>query len=378
MSAEAEPVSPMYVASLWLTDFRCYDEAELTFSPGVTVISGANAQGKTTLLEAVAWASRGKSFRGVPDAALVRHGCERAILRTEVADGERRQLLEAELRVQGRNRVQLNRQNVARTRDMLGLMQVSVFAPDDLQLVKGGPALRREYLDELLTMVAPRYEATIADFERVLKQRNALLRGGMRGPDAATTLDVFDVQLARAGSELVRGRLRLLERLVPAVERAYADLAGTSTTVDAAYECAWSDTALHHDDDIDLVLRIALESKRRAEIDRGTTLAGPHRDEWRLRLGGLESRTHASQGEQRTLALALRLGGHQLCTEITGTAPVLLLDDVFSELDEGRSSALTAHLTAGQTLVTTAGRVPEGVHADRVFHVEAGRVAAAA
>ena len=117
---------------------------------------------------------------------------------------------------------------------------------------------------------------------------------------------------------------------------------------------------------------------RRAEIDRGTTLAGPHRDEWRLRLGGLESRTHASQGEQRTLALALRLGGHQLCTDITGTAPVLLLDDVFSELDEGRSSALTAHLTAGQTLVTTAGRVPEGVHADRVFHVEAGRVAAAA
>ena len=186
------------------------------------MISGANAQGKTTLLEAVAWASRGKSFRGVPDAALVRDGCERAILRAEVTDGERGQLLEAELRVQGRNRVQLNRQNVTRTRDLRGLMLVSVFAPDDLQLVKGGPAGRRDYLDELLTMIAPRYEATIADFERVLKQRNALLRGGMRGPDASSTLDVFDVQLARAGSELVRGRLRLLERLVPAVERAYA------------------------------------------------------------------------------------------------------------------------------------------------------------
>ncbi len=308
---------------------------------------------------------------------------ERAILRAEVTDGERRQLLEAELRVQGRNRVQLNRQNVTRTRDLRGLMLVSVFAPDDLQLVKGGPAGRRDYLDELLMMIAPRYEAIIADFDRVLKQRNALLRGGMRGPDASSTLDVFDAQLARAGSELVRGRLRLLERLVPAVERAYAELAGslperkagTATTVDADYECAWSDVPLTQEDDIDMILRAALESRRRAEIDRGTTLAGPHRDEWRLRLGGLESRTHASQGEQRTLALALRLGGHQLCTELTGTPPVLLLDDVFSELDERRASALTAHLTEGQTLITTAGHVPDGVHADRVFHVEAGHVA---
>ena len=368
----------MYVSSLWLTDFRCYHEAELAFSPGVTVISGANAQGKTTLLEAVAWASRGKSFRGVPDAALVRDGADQAILRVEVADGERRQLLEAELRVHGRNRVQLNRQNVTRTRDLLGLMQVSVFAPDDLQLVKGGPAGRRDYLDDLLTMIAPRYEATRADFERVLKQRNALLRGGLRGPDALTTLDVFDAQLARAGSDLVRGRLRLLARLVPSVQQAYAELAGTSTTVDADYECAWSEVVLTPEDDLDALLRASLEAHRRAEIDRGATLAGPHRDEWRLRLNGLDSRSHASQGEQRTLALALRLGGHQLCTELTGTAPVLLLDDVFSELDERRSAALTEHLTAGQTLVTTAGRVPEGVHADRVFHVEAGRVAAAA
>ena len=372
----------MYVSSLWLTDFRCYDEAELTFSPGVTVISGANAQGKTTLLEAVAWASRGKSFRGVPDAALVRDGCERAILRAEVTDGERRQLLEAELRVQGRNRVQLNRQNVTRTRDLRGLMLVSVFAPDDLQLVKGGPAGRRDYLDELLTMTAPRYEATIADFERVLKQRNALLRGGMRGPDASSTLDVFDVQLARAGSELVRGTIappgtpgargRTRCRYARSSPRKPA-----ATTVDAEYECAWSDVPLTPDDDIDSILRRALESRRRAEIDRGTTLAGPHRDEWRLRLDGLESRTHASQGEQRTLAVALRLGGHQLCAELTGTPPVLLLDDVFSELDERRSAALTAHLTVGQTLITTAGHVPDGVHADSVFHVEAGRVAAA-
>jgi DNA replication and repair protein RecF len=373
-----EAPAPAYVSELWLTDFRCYHHAELRLSPGVTVISGANAQGKTSLLEAVAWASRGRSFRGVPDAALVRDGAERAILRAEVTAGERRQLLEAELKVRGRNRVQLNRQTVTRMRDLHGLMQVSVFAPDDLRLVKDGPAHRRDYIDELLVTNAPRYEATGADYDRVLRQRNALLRGGLRGEDALTTLAVFDAQLARAGSDLLRGRLRLLQRLEPAIRHAYGELAGPATAVDARYECTWTDDVLTPDSDIEHVLLAALDSRRRAELDRGTTLAGPHRDEWRLRLNGLDSRTHASQGEQRTLALALRLGGHQLSTELAGTPPVLLLDDVFSELDERRSAALTAHLTAGQTLVTTAGSVPPGVRADQVFAVAAGRVAAAA
>ena len=373
-----EAPAPAYVSELWLTDFRCYRHAELHLSPGVTVISGANAQGKTSLLEAVAWASRGKSFRGVPDAALVRDGAERAIVRVAVTAGERHQLLEAELKVRGRNRIQLNRQAVTRTRDLRALVQVSVFAPDDLQLVKDGPSFRRDYLDELLVMNAPRYEATGADYDRVLRQRNALLRGGLRGDDALTTLAVFDLQLARAGSDLLRGRLRLLERLEPAVRAAYAELAGADTTVEADYESSWTDEILTPDHDIEGALLAALESRRRAELDRGTTLAGPHRDEWRLRLNGLDSRTHASQGEQRTLALALRLGGHQLSAELAGTPPVLLLDDVFSELDERRSAALTAHLTVGQTLVTTAGSVPPGVHADQVFSVAAGQVAAAA
>ena len=369
----------MYVSSLWLTDFRCYDEAELHVLPGCHGDLRRERPGEDHVARSRrVGVATGKSFRGVPDAALVRDGAEQAILRVEVADGERRQLLEAELRVHGRNRVQLNRQNVARTRDLLGLMQVSVFAPDDLQLVKGGPAVRRDYLDELLAMIAPRYEATRADYERVLKQRNALLRGGLRGQDASSTLDVFDAQLARAGSELVRGRLRLLDRLVPAVQRAYAELAGTATPIDAAYECAWSDTELTPDDDLESVLLVALETRRRAEIDRGVTLAGPHRDEWRLRLGGLESRTHASQGEQRTLALALRLGGHQLCAELTGNPTGPAPRRRVQRARRDRSAALTEHLTAGQTLVTTAGRVPDGVHADRVFHVEAGRVAAAA
>ena len=362
----------MYLAALWLTDFRAYHSAELRFPPGVTVISGANAQGKTSLLEAVAWAATTKSFRGVPDAALVRLGADAAILRAEVVDEERVQLLEAEIRAAGRNRVQLNRQVIQRSRDLLGLMRVTVFAPDDLQLVKGGPAGRREYLDDLLVTLSPRYEAARADYERVLKQRNALLRGGMRGEDATGTLDVFDAQLAGAGAELARGRVKMLDRLVPAVAVAYAELAGARTPITASYEAEWASTGL--DGDLDQALFDAYARHRRAEVDRGLTLVGPHRDEWRLLVGGMESRTHASQGEQRTLALALRLGGHRLCAELTGSAPVLLLDDVFSELDEQRSVALVEHLEAGQTLVTTAGVVPRGIEVAHRLRVEAGHV----
>lgn len=363
----------MHLASLWLTDFRCYETADLRFPPGVTVICGANAQGKTSLLEAVGWAATGKSFRGVPDAALVRTGCATAILRAEVADGERTQLLEAEIRAQGRNRVQLNRHPLQRVRDLLGLMRTTVFAPDDLQLVKGGPAGRRDYLDDLLVAISPRYDAARGDYERVLKQRNALLKGGARGDDGLSTLDVFDLQLAGAGAELVRGRRKLLARLVPAVSNAYEQLAGVGTPVTAAYEAEWLPAGT---DDADLgeVLLGALTDRRRNELDRGVTLVGPHRDEWHLLIGGLESRTHASQGEQRSLALAMRLGGHRLTTELTGSAPVLLLDDVFSELDERRAVALVEHLDRGQTLVTTAGAVPHGIVPDTTLRVDGGKV----
>ena len=366
----------MHLAGLWLTDFRCYEEAQLRLPPGVTVISGANAQGKTSLLEAVGWAATGKSFRGVPDSALVRTGRASAILRAEVVDGARVQLLEAEIRAVGRNRVQLNKHPLQRVRDLLGLMRVTVFSPDDLELVKGGPSDRRNYLDDLLVAISPRYEAARADYERVLRQRNALLRGGVRGDDALPTLDVFDVQLAGAGAELTRGRLRLLDRLVPEITRAYTELAGADTPITAEYLAEWLPAGAYAD--LDAALLGALGERRRAEIDRGVTLAGPHRDEWGLFIGGLDSRTHASQGEQRTLALALRLGGHRLCAEITGTAPVLLLDDVFSELDEHRAVALVRHLDAGQTLVTTAGGVPHGISADRTLRVDAGHVEAAA
>jgi DNA replication and repair protein RecF len=364
------------VVQLWLTDFRCFEELSIELAPGLTVLFGPNGVGKTSVLEAVAWAGRARSFRGVPDGALVRTGCAEAILRVEVAEGERRQLLEAAIRAVGANRVLLNRNRLTRTRDLSGLLRVTVFSPDDLDLVKGGPARRRDYLDELLSGLAPRYDAARGDFERVLRHRNALLRAGVRDDDDRATLDVFDEQLVQSGAELVRGRLQLVERLVPVLAAGYAQLAGRESHVEARYEAEWATEPLTVTmiDDIAGTLREAISRRRRQEIDRGLTLVGPHRDELRLRLDGLDTRTHASQGEQRSFALALRLAGHHVTAELTGAAPVLLLDDVFSELDSARADALVRELPPGQTLLTTAGIVPPGVEPERRLRIANGVV----
>ncbi|MDQ1458838.1 MAG: replication and repair protein RecF, partial [Actinomycetota bacterium] len=328
VTADAGPATS--VGHLWLTDFRCLHEIDIELASGLTVLQGANGQGKTSLLEAVGWVARARSFRGVADAMLVRSGATEAIVRAEVTTSGRQQLFEAEIRVAGRNRVLCNRQPVIRSRDLHGLLRVTVFAPDDLTLVKGGPSERREYLDELLAMLAARYDAARSDFERVLKQRNALLRSGVRDEDARFTLDVFDEQLVHAGAELTRGRLRLLERLVPTIANAYEMLAHDARPITAEYMTEASPVALTaaQADDVEELLREALARRRGAEIDRGLTLVGPHRDELQLMIDGLDARHQASQGEQRTLALALRLAGHMVVRELAGAAPVLLLDDV--------------------------------------------------
>jgi DNA replication and repair protein RecF len=368
----------MRLSRLWLHDFRCYDAVEVAFDEGCTVVTGANGQGKTSLLEAVAWVATGRSFRGVPDAALVATGHDEAIVRAEIVDADRTLLVEAALRSFGRNRVMVNKQAVTRRRDYADHLRVTVFSPDDLAIVKGGPARRRDYLDELLEASGHKFASIRADFERVLRQRNALLRGGVRDAEARTTLDVLDDRLVASGGELVRGRLRLVERLNPGIAEAYESLAGITPGMAMLYEAEWCDGTLDASrlDDVDGLLRSALESLRRRETDRGITLVGPHRDDWRLVINGLDARSHASQGEQRTLALALRLAGHRLITSIVGSDPVLLLDDVFSELDPARSAALVKHLPATQTLLTTAGVIPPGIDGDRHLTVDEGRVVA--
>ena len=376
MTAPDARISTARVVQIWLNDFRCFSDLHVELAPGLTVLYGANAVGKTSLLEAVGWAGRGRSFRGVPDAALVRSGCNEAIVRVEVAEGERLQLLEVAIKAVGPNRVLLNRNRLNRTRDLAGLLRVTVFAPDDLDLVKGGPSERRDFLDDLLSGLAARYDAARGDFERVLRHRNALLRAGIRDDDDRTTLDVFDEQLVQSGAELVRGRLRLIERLVPVITTSYVQLAGRATEVEATYVADWTDEPVTIDvvDVVADLLRASIAARRKQEIDRGLTLVGPHRDEVRLRLNDLDARTHASQGEQRSLALALRLAGHHVTAELTGASPVLLLDDVFSELDGARADALVRELPPGQTLLTTASAVPPGVEPERRLRIENGTV----
>jgi DNA replication and repair protein RecF len=377
----------MRLAHLWLTDFRCYEQVELEVGPGMTVLSGGNASGKTSLLEAVGWLARMSSFRGAPDVALVRAGAERAFVRAEVAgDGpgkheagtpEPRRLVEAEITAAGRNRVQVNRKSLARARDVLGTLRVTVFSPDDLRLVKGGPSERRAELDDLLVALSPRYDAARSDYERVLRHRNAWLKSWSRADDPAT-LDVWDDQLVGAGAELIRGRLKLLERLDAPLAKAYADLAGAGAAdVGGTYDTGWAPGEVLDEsrlDDVTPLLAEAVGRSRAADLERRISLVGPHRDDWRLTVDARDARRYASQGEQRSLALAIRLAGHAVVAEVAGEAPVLLLDDVFSELDETRAAGLVAHLPAGQALVTTAGHLPAALPAERVVWVTNGRV----
>ena len=382
----------MRLDRLWLTDFRSYASAELEPAPeGLTVVRGLNGQGKTNLLEAVAWLATLSSFRGAPNEALVRVGAERAVVRAEGEREGRHLLIEAELPARGgRVRVQVNRQPLVRSRDLLGSLRVSVFSPDDLALVKEGPDGRRRLLDDALATVGARYGALQDDVARVLKQRGALLKGNQgagspaprSGPSgrseratggsgrldeaAELTLDVFDARLATLGAALASARRNLVARLGPAVVAAYDRLAGRASEVAMAYETAWGE------DEGDLAA--ALAAARADDVRRGVSTVGPHRDDLGLWIGGLPARTHASQGEQRTLALALRLAVHQVVGEVVGSAPILLLDDVFSELDPPRTEALVASLPSGQALLTTAGDVPEGITAAATVRIEDGRL----
>jgi DNA replication and repair protein RecF len=355
------------VTQLWLTDFRNYAGAELAPAEGLTAIVGANGEGKTNLLEAVGYLATLSSFRGAPGDALVRAGCEMAVVRAELETDNRSSLVEAELHSVGRDRVLVNRQPLRRTRDLLGTMRVTVFSPDDLALVKGGPAERRRLVDDTLVACAPRHDATRSDLDRILRQRTTLLKqaGGRVTAEIEATLDVWDAKLAEVGEILGAARQKLIDRLEPVVAKAYDDVASSAAQVTLSYEAPWRVDGL----------AAALVAARHDDLRRSVTTVGPHRDELALTINGLPARTHASQGEQRSLALALRLATHDIVTEVTGTTPVLLLDDVFSELDPDRSHALLAHLPAGQSLLTTAGPLPSGVEPELVVRVHEGKLA---
>jgi DNA replication and repair protein RecF len=359
------------IERLELVDFRNYTTGTFELTSGTTAVVGDNGQGKTNLAEALAYLATLDSFRGAPSDALVRTGADVAIVRAVVRqDDERTSTIEAEISRVGRSRVQVNRQRLPRVRDLLGTVRVTVFSPDDLTLVKGAPSDRRRFLDDTLVALAVKYDALRLELDRVLKQRNTLLKQlagrsleRLDGDDLVT-LDVWDGRFAAAGEQLGVARASLVERLQPFVSEAYAHLAGADTPVVMTYAPAWRAMGLAD----------ALAASRADDVRRGVSTVGPHRDELDLHVDDLPARTHASQGEQRTLALALRLAAHRLVAERTGSSPVLVLDDVLSELDPSRATALLGHLPAGQVVITTAAPLPAAAHPDRILRIRSGRV----
>jgi DNA replication and repair protein RecF len=356
----------VHLQHIWLNDFRSYPSIEVELPAGLTALLGRNGQGKSNFLEAVGYLATLESFRGAPAEALVRSGSSTAVVRGQVVVDGREQLIEAEINPAGRNRVQVNRQRLVRARDLVEALRVTVFAPDDLELLKGGPQVRRSYLDKALILERPAVDSVRSDFEKALRQRNALLKQckGRLDEAAGLTLDVWDLKLAQAGEELTRLRRDLADRLSPVTTQAYRDVAGAAADVRLVYVSEW----------VEHGLAAALAASRPDDVRRGTTLVGPHRDDLLVLLNGMPSRTHASQGEQRSLALGLRLGVHRLVTNRVGVPPVLLLDDVFSELDPERSAALLAALPAGQTLLSSATELPPGAVAELTLDVTTGRL----
>ena len=311
---------------LELHDFRIFESAVFEPEPeGTTVLTGANGTGKTSVLEALAYLGTWRSFRGAPTESLVRTGATSAIVRAELERARSPTLIEAEITTAGRGRTRLNRKPVTARRDLSTAAPCTIFSPEDLALVQGGPRGRRDLLDDALAVLDPEGSRAAEETERILRQRAALLRqaGGRVSDDVATTLDVWDQRLSEAAKVLVEARERLAEELAELVAPAYGRLAGGKpSVVEMHYQRSWSGELLQ-----------ALASSRTDDLRRGVNTVGPHRDDLMVVLDGREARTHASQGEQRCLALALRLGVHQLVRARTPLIPTLLLDDVFSELD---------------------------------------------
>lgn len=375
----------MHLRHLSVTDFRSYHRAEVTLAPGVTTLLGRNGEGKTNLIEAAGYVATLSSHRVATDAPLVRHGTESAIVRAAVVRDGRDTVVELEI-VPGRaNRARLNKSPLTRPRDVLGTLRTVLFAPEDLALVKGDPGERRRFLDELLVARQPRWAGVRSDYDKALRQRNALLRSGQhlwrtgrRVPEhrmapgetleearasAEATLGVWDAQLAQVGAALTYARLRLLRDLRPYLAEAYATISDADTVAEATYRSSLEGSVAEaiaagevpEQEELYAATLEVMAARRRDEQERGVTLVGPHRDELVLALGELPAKGYASHGESWSIALALRLGAFRLLRHDVGTDPVLVLDDVFAELDVGRRERLAELVSdCEQVLITAA------------------------
>ena len=381
----------MHVRALSLTDFRCYAQVDLELHAGVTVFVGPNGQGKTNLVEALGYLALLDSHRVATDAPLVRMGAERAIIRAQVVRDDRDALVEIEINPGRANRARVNKAPVPRPREILGLVRTVLFAPEDLALVKGDPSERRRFLDDLLVTRTPRMSGIRADYDRVLKQRNALLktaaatrRGGGSSSEVLRTLEVWDTHLANVGGELLAARLGLVRELQPLISQAYDTVSSGGGPASVAYQSSVGPQAHLLQDQIELTaaLLTTIESRRREELERGVSLVGPHRDDLVLTLGAAPAKGYASHGESWSFALALRLASYELLRTdgTTGGEPILILDDVFAELDVARRERLAGLVvSAEQVLITAAveADVPVLLTGDRI-EVSLGQVSRSA
>ena len=342
----------MHVSWLELRDFRCYEELSFVPDPGVNVLVGDNGMGKTSVLEAIGYVGMVKSFRGVPDDALVRDGSSAAVVRAGVGGAATETTFECELPAEGRRTVLLNGKRPQRMADVMLAIPVVAFLPDDLDVVKRGPAMRRDYLDDLGSGLWPQAGADRTEYDRTLRQRNTLLRQEGRSTDA-TSLDVWDERLAVAAAGMLQHRRAVAAALQPHLTDAY-EVVGGSGDLRWSYRSTWGSDGVHDTAALVQAMLRALGDRRTKDMDVRTTTVGPHRDEPELLLDGRSTRTRASQGEQRTVALAMRIGAHRVIEDVRDTAPVLLLDDVFSELDPDRASRVLSLIPSGQVFVTTA------------------------
>lgn len=380
----------MWVQALSLTDFRSYEQADIEFSPGVTAFIGLNGQGKTNIVEAIAYLSTLSSHRVAHDAPLVRSGAEHAVVRARVCEDDRSVSVDLQINPGGANKVRINRAPATRARDILGIVRSIVFAPEDLSMVRGDPGDRRRFLDEMTIQRHPRISGVRADYDKVLRQRNALLKSaaGRSSTSMRQTLAAWDEQLVEFGADIIRNRRDFVADLTPHVQRAYERIAGTAQ-VNVRYRpsspaIANATSMKEHSIDEPSVdaLREAfftdLGERLDDEFRRGVTLVGPHRDELELELDGFPVKGYASHGESWSMALSLRLGAAEVLRD-DDVDPIIILDDVFAELDTQRRRHLADMVhTSTQVFVTAAVAqdVPQELDGAR-FTVEKGRVSAA-
>ena len=395
----------MYVRHLSVSNFRSYESAELPLSPGITTLVGLNGQGKTNLVEAIGYLATLSSHRVANDQPLVRFGASQAVIRGLVVRDGRETLVELELNPGRANRARLGRSPMQRPREVLGTLRTVLFAPEDLALVKGDPSERRRFLDELLVARQPRWAGVRSDYDKVLRQRNALLksaapvlRRGARyrprpaeeaGDDARAsalhTLDIWNDHLATVGSQLLYARLRLMRDLGPYLSKAYDEVSAGQSDARVSYksslreEVAASIAAgeVPEAEELRAQVLAALEEARPREVERGVSLVGPHRDDVVLTLGELPAKGYASHGESWSFALGLKLAAYQLLRHDLGEDPVLILDDVFAELDSGRRERLAAMIADCEQVLITAAvdeDVPSSL-AGQEYAVRLGEVA---